>query len=153
MEFQVHSQDMSFRQLLRDTQALLEATRIDKARAALSKLPSAGEEDWDDGTHVQWHESPFPFRRAPPVPSKLTARAQVRSIPLEGLHGSQKRVTAKGVIHHLDQKPVDEKDLPLVYKERDGSHTIGDGHHRLVAASLRGQSHAQARVVDVPDEN
>lgn len=141
---------MDLHQLIQELDSLVESTpgKRQEAHKKLAALPKVGEEHWDDGTHVVWHESPFPFRRKPSLPSKLHDTAQVRSVPLSGIHGSQTRVTARGVAKHLDAKP--KGNLPLVYREHDGSHTIGDGHHRLLAAHLLGKKKVRVRVVDVP---
>lgn len=116
----------------------------------LSDLPVVDEETWDDGTHVVFHASPFPKGSKPNVPSKLHDTAPVESVALDSLRSSQSRVTAHGVVQHA-AKPSDTaqgQDLPLVYRMPDGTHVIGDGHHRLVASRLRGEHSARVRVVD-----
>jgi hypothetical protein len=140
---------------LRSLIALLEARVLGPIKHPKTKsvksLPKVGEETWDDGTHITWRASPFPHRSKPQLPSRLHNDAEVRKVPLASLNSSQTRVTEHGVLKHLKVAASDKaSDLPLVYREHDGSHTIGDGHHRLVAAHLRGATFAQARVVDVP---
>jgi GNAT superfamily N-acetyltransferase len=101
----------------------------------------------EDDPDVVWKKSPFPYQRKPVVPSRLEAGARVETIPLKGLYGSQTSVTAHGVQHYLTSKT--KADLPLVYREPNGVMTIGDGHHRLAAAVLRGENKANVRLVRI----
>lgn len=100
-------------------------------------------EEWEDedGHHeVVWRVSPFPYRRKP-----LRGReAPPRDIPLARLYGSQHYVTEVGL--EKWRKGYGEDDLPYVFAEKDGTFTVGDGHHRLVAAWLRGETHARVRI-------
>jgi ParB-like chromosome segregation protein Spo0J len=56
-------------------------------------------------------------------------------------------VTENGVKRYMSDAG---DELPMVYKYR-GELFIADGHHRLVAAWLRGNKTAVVRVVEVPD--
>ena len=132
---------------LRELIELLKAQARGSKTRSVESLPKAGEETWDDGTHVVWRASPFPHRSKPQLPSRLADAAQVRKVSLASLNSSQRRVTQHGVEKHLKAAAAE---LPLVYREIDGRHTIGDGHHRLVAAHLKGAKSARVRVVDVP---
>lgn len=122
----------------------------------LTDLPVDEEETWDDGTKVTFRRTPFPKGSKPNVPGRLHDTATVEHVDLDSLRSSQGRVTENGVQQYagkqLDEHAHDKTDLPLVYRMKDGTHVIGDGHHRLVAARLRGEKTAPVRVVHVPDE-
>ena len=111
-------------------------------------LPIVGREDWDDGTIVTWLGSPVPIARKPIVPSRLHLRAKRKRVALASLAGTQLRVTENGVRRYMEDAG---DELPLVYKYR-GESIIADGHHRLVAALLRGNKTAFVRVVEVPED-
>lgn len=66
------------------------------------------------------------------------------------LNTYQTSVIKSGIKHYIDnpQKLIDTdsgSELPTVY-ERDGSYWIYDGHHRIAASRLRGESSFKARV-------
>jgi hypothetical protein len=110
-------------------------------------LPIVDREGWDDGTIVTWLGSPFPIARKPIVPSRLHLQAKRKRVTLSSLIGTQDRVTENGVKRYMSDAG---DELPMVYKYR-GELFIADGHHRLVAAWLRGNKTAVVRVVEVPD--
>jgi hypothetical protein len=102
-------------------------------------------ETWDDGTVVEWGDSPFPM-----VDRKKVDRPIGRDKPVEAtvniadLHGSQPRVTRKGVEGPRD----DSYGLPLVVHS-NGLLYIQDGHHRLSAQKFAGDMLAKVRLIDL----
>lgn len=106
-------------------------------------LPVTEREEWPDGTKITHHKIPLPFRRKPVLPFRLPER--VVAVPLDRIFASQSTVTDVGLC-----KRSTPGDLPIVYKERDGTFTTADGHHRIVRALLRGRKRLKMRVVDVP---
>lgn len=98
-------------------------------------------EPWPDGVVLVWLESPFPYERKPFVTKQSFHQ---ETVPLASLIGTQKRVTAIGVEKYLRH---DGDALPMVYRTRTGLY-IADGHHRLVAARIRGEKTAIVRVID-----
>jgi len=111
-------------------------------------LPVLERELWDDGSVVIWLASPFPYAKKPAIPSRLIDRAKRTTVPLEGLWGTQRRVTSVGVNRYVTSSP----DPPLVYRMSDGRMLIADGHHRLTAALLRGDRKAVVRLVETPQK-
>jgi hypothetical protein len=142
---------MAIQKIAADHQLMLseEDVELDDLRKAqdLSVLPELDSEEWPDGKVIKWRASPFPYRRYPALPSRLDAQAKVEMIPLDKLYGSQRRVTEHGVKQYLENP---KHDPPMVYAEHDGTYTMRDGHHRAVAAQLRGEKQLQAKVVHVP---
>jgi hypothetical protein len=111
----------------------------------LNALPVAGEDESPEMGKILFRESPFQFRRPPFVPSRIVDTAQPGHVPIDKLFGSQKRITDHGVRAKLTS---DQQDDPiLAYSEPDGTYTIGDGHHRAVAAYLRGDKSVAAKIV------
>ena len=105
-----------------------------------TELSEVSRERWPDGTEVVSCAIPFPYRRKPPVPANTPSH--VGLVPLDRVFASQRTVVA----HGLREKNYGK---PLVYAEPDGTFTIGDGHHRLTRAKLRGQKAVRARIVKV----
>lgn len=116
-------------------------------------LPIIDREVWPDGTEVAWLASPFPFERKPVVPARMLRDFRVGWVDLATLIGTQHRVTRSGVEkYERPQGPTrDPADLPLVLHANSGKSYIADGHHRLVAAHLRGEPRARARIVEIGD--
>lgn len=112
----------------------------------MRSLPFESEETWDDGTHVVNRSLPFPYRRPPAVRSSWVTTAMVGQVSFEHLFASQRTVTEAG-LKKYERGIQGQSDLPLVYAESDGTFTIGDGHHRIAAAWLRGEKSFYARVV------
>lgn len=102
------------------------------------KLEVVERERWPDGTRVTFYKIPLPYRRKPVVPSR--APEKVTTVPIACTYASQTTVTNRG----LRKEPGG---MPLVYREVDGTFTIGDGHHRFVRALLQGKKTVRARVV------
>ena len=95
----------------------------------LADLPVVDTEEWDDGTVVEFVAVPFPYERKPlAYRDDPTARGPVH---LADLIATQRRVTKAGV--------MGAGDAPItVLQTTDGRRYITDGHHRAVAAWLRG---------------
>ena len=113
--------------------------------AGASSLILDHRERWGDGTIVIFRRVPLPVRRKPAVPTRAPDRVEV--VPTARLWASQSTVTEHGVDAYLRGVPGP---LPVVFAESDGTYTIVDGHHRIVAALLRGAQAIRARVVTVP---
>lgn len=123
-----------------------------------NRLPFIERETWDDGTVVVYRKHPFPVRHKPIVPSRLVDTAEIETVPLSKINGSQRVVVERGLCRSSEErgKSSEERarsergaseDLPLVYAEQDGTFTVGDGHHRLTTAWLLGRKSARVRVV------
>lgn len=104
-------------------------------------------ETWPDGTRITWLESPFPYERKPQFPSRVFSERAARQtvVPLSALIGTQREVTDIGVVMYAAGAT---NDLPMVYRDARGLF-IADGHHRLTAAFLRGETEARVRLVDL----
>lgn len=103
------------------------------------KLRVVRRERWPEGdTRITFYAIPLPYRRKPIVPSR--APEKIATVPIACAYASQTTVTN----HGLRKEPGG---IPLVYRETDGTYTIGDGHHRFVRAMLRGKKTIRARVV------
>lgn len=102
-------------------------------------LPVAYRDPQPDGTTITFHQIPLPFRRKPLVSASPPFRTV--TVPLDKVSASQRSVTDVGLCKS-------SKGLPLAYAERDGTFTIGDGHHRVVKALLRGQKRLKMRIVN-----
>jgi hypothetical protein len=98
-------------------------------RANPPTLEVVDTEEWDDGTVVEFVAVPFPYERKPlAYRDDPTAQGSVR---LDELIATQRRVTKAGV--------MGAGDAPItVLQTTDGRRYIADGHHRAVAAWLRG---------------
>jgi hypothetical protein len=104
-------------------------------------LPVVDVERWDDGTVVEWIAVPFPYERKP-----LRYRDDPVSfgnvVPLAALIATQRKVTAEGV-RRAKATPI------TVLETHDGRLYVADGHHRAVAAWLRGDDVIEAEIVQV----
>jgi len=116
-------------------------------------LPVLDREIWPDGTEVVWLASPFPSERKPVVPVRLLKDFRVDWVDLAALTGTQHRATRHGVDKYEvpQQTTRDPADLPLVLHASSGKNYVADGHHRLVAAYLRGEPRARVRIVEIGD--
>jgi hypothetical protein len=136
-------------------------TGVGRALAAIEHMPTSST---GKGLAV-----PYPFRDRAPLKAavsnremnSLIASAPKRTIPLEGLHAIQHSVSAEKLREHLlhpiepgatHPKTGTPVDLPIVV-QHEGIRSIWDGHHRLVAAKLRGASSAKVRFVDLDSES
>lgn len=116
-------------------------------RCPIPALTETRRETWDDGTEVVFLRVPFPVRRKPQVPAKAIKGAVVAEVQVSTLVASQSEVTWKGLRQYKAKTPRNPaSDLPLVIYE-DGLNYIQDGHHRLVAAALRGDCSVRVRQV------
>lgn len=110
------------------------------------RLRFVGSEKWDSGETVRWREVPFPPCAKTHFPWRwFQATTRVASVPLRKLCATQSRVTEHGLEKY--RRGFGAGNLPLVYARADGTYEIHDGHHRLVAAMLRGVKSARVRVV------
>jgi hypothetical protein len=66
---------------------------------------------------------------------------------LDKLHPLQKWVHANGVKKKLDGE---DDDKPVIVVKFGGKHYVADGHHRYFAKKLKGDTHINANVVNVP---
>ncbi len=93
----------------------------------------------EDGTVVKYVAAPFPVERKP-LAYRDDPKAQ-GLVNLSTLIATQRRVTVAGVEKYLDERlrPGSAR-MPaiLVYETSDGRQYIADGHHRAVAALIRG---------------
>ncbi len=94
--------------------------------------------------------------------SAKTHGAPIALVNLKDLHAIQHTVNDERLVQHLEDPhkvPPGTKgsghgglvDKPVVVRI-GGQLTIHDGHHRLTAASLRGQKTAKVRLVDLDGE-
>jgi hypothetical protein len=104
-------------------------------------LPIVSQDVWENGTTITFHKIPLPFRRKPVISSNVPSKTEL--VPLDRVFASQRTATDIGLC-----KPI--KGLPFAYREHDGTFTVGDGHHRIVQALLRGRKRLKMRVVTVP---
>ena len=126
------------------------------AKQKLHNLKTVETEKWDDGTEVIFKKIPIPLvSRKPFVPSKMIDDAEIGSVDVNSLVSTQGKVTQSGVEKYLEPQKDSSNPLnyPLVYRTKDGTAFIQDGHHRAVAALLRGDKQLKARIVDVQDDN
>ena len=121
---------------------------VDTISDIVDKLPIIETENWDDGTVVEWVESPFPkLNRKVELPrGQDSDNAPTDVVVLNNLHGSQTRVTKAG----LRKDAESDRKLPLVVQS-NGIQYIQDGHHRLTKAKLRGDETTQVRLVKLDD--
>ena len=121
-----------------------------QAKTLMAQLPILERETWDNGTEVVFRAVPFDSVRKPACPARLHATAFRECIPLSLVRATQKRVSESGVEKYLLRLGPGEDYPPLVYLRRDGTYAVADGHHRLVAAFLRGCEQVQVLVVRAP---
>ena len=117
-----------------------------------SKLPnlkSAYKEKWDDGTEIEFLESPFSLIKGKvenPTGTQVK-QAKEKTVNLLDLQGTQKVITDVGLA-----KPADNSyGLPLVVKS-NGIRYIQDGHHRLTQELLKGNKSARVRYIDLDEK-
>lgn len=79
------------------------------------------------------------------VPSRALLGARRSSVPIVSLLATQTVVTQDGVLRYLRHPRSGTP--PLVY-ETDAGRFVADGHHRIVAAIVRGQESIAVDVVD-----
>jgi len=91
---------------------------------------------------------------------KRIREAPVQRVPVEKLSSNgQRSVSEAGVARYFDRPRSRAKDQggdhpvdkPIVVKS-GGQHVTYDGHHRIAAAILKGETHIDARVVDLGDK-
>lgn len=89
----------------------------------------------------------------------LTHAAPIALVNLSDVHGIQESVNAERLRMHIDDPGIYAEgqraaghgalvDRPIVVKV-GGKLIVHDGHHRLTAAHLRGQTTAKVRLVDL----
>jgi ParB-like nuclease domain len=90
-----------------------------------------------------------------------THNAPMGTIQLDQLHGIQKTVNRERLGQHMSNPRLIPNgargaghggliDLPVVVKV-NGTYHVHDGHHRLVAAHLRGEQVARCRLIDLDE--
>lgn len=109
------------------------------------KLDVVDREVWDDGTVVTFLRVPFPVERKPFVTGKQDAAARPAQVPITCMVATQRRVTDVGLKKYARST---RGDLPLIYRQGDRCY-IADGHHRVIAAAMRGAHTIRARVVQL----
>jgi hypothetical protein len=121
------------------------AERLVGAKTLDQEFRVTESETWDDGTVIDFGESPFPM-----VDRKKVDRPIGRDKPTEAtvsiadLHASQPRITRQGL-----EKPRDDSHgLPIVVHS-NGLLYIQDGHHRLSAQKYAGDTTARVRLIDL----
>lgn len=87
-------------------------------------------------------------------------RGTVQEVKIAGLVATQKTVENPGVKEFLNDPAKQTTgglafhgvagSLPLIVQEHDGRRLILDGHHRLIAAAVRGEKTVKARVIMAP---
>lgn len=89
--------------------------------------------------------APFPVlnQHIPNDPRFLDA--PLRRVPLQQVHATQRTVDAENVKRFIDDPTLGGKPVVALH---DKGYAIVDGHHRLAAARLRGETHALAHVVE-----
>ena len=110
-------------------------------------LTFSHDDPWPDGLVVKFYLVPFPYRRKPVINVREeAARPQrIADVPMALLNASQRGVTDTGLA-----KAHKVTALPRAYEEEDGRYTIADGHHRVVAAWLRGEDQVRIRIIGLP---
>lgn len=95
-----------------------------------SQRRAALEHGVDDVTQTPWHRpyGPTGFRDQPVV-----------SLPIASLHRTQGAEDT--------DRPSPDSDEPVNVVHHQGTHWLYDGHHRVMRAADRGQSHIDARVI------
>jgi hypothetical protein len=110
-------------------------------RNALAKLKQAGDGvDTDTGRKLKLYRIPLLLRKKPRL-KKLSVNASIVRLPIEKLLATQLLVSDKGLQEHKSATA----EMPIVYKV-DGDLYINDGHHKVVAAKLRGESHINVKL-------
>jgi hypothetical protein len=89
--------------------------------------------------------APFPVlnQHIPNDPRFLDA--PLRRVPLQQVHATQRTVDAENVKRFIDDPTLGGKPVVALH---DKGYAIVDGHHRLAAARLRGETYALAHVVE-----
>lgn len=89
--------------------------------------------------------APFPVldQHIPNDPRFLDA--PLRRVPLQQVHATQRTVDAENVKRFIDDPLLGGKPVVALH---DKGYAIVDGHHRLAAARLRGETYALAHVVE-----
>lgn len=94
--------------------------------------------------------------------AELSHKAPVGRVRLDALQGIQRTINRERLVMHLNDPrlvPTGARaasgsgmasDLPVVVK-LNGKHYVHDGHHRLAAAHLRGESNARVRLIDLDE--
>jgi len=108
----------------------------------LSDVYVIATDEFEDGTVVKYVASPFPYERKP-LGHNDDPKVQ-GLVNLATLIGTQRRVSVAGVEKYLGDaerppRPGSARMPPItVYETSDGRQYIADGHHRAVAALIRG---------------
>ncbi len=88
---------------------------------------------------------------------RLIAAAPVNQVAIANLISNGQRSVDRHRLKHFIRNPGDdgarhgkaETQNPIVVRRGD-AHVLFDGHHRVTANYLRGETHVEARVVDLP---
>lgn len=111
----------------------------------LTDLAFIAAEPWLPGDPpLQWRAVPFPYKNPPWIPSRVPW--ELYTVEIAGLLATQRRVTERGILKYADG----EHDPPFLIEGLDGRLYILDGHHRLTAAWLRGDTTAEVRIAKEP---
>ena len=97
-------------------------------------LEEVGRETWDDGTEIVWVGVPAPYERKP-----LSYRDDPQTlgvVRIADLIATQRKITRHGIDHYLATPGAPIR----VLQTRDGRQYVADGHHRVVAAIVRGDT-------------
>jgi hypothetical protein len=118
----------------------------------IATLPATRSEVWPEGAEdtggvVQFRRVPFPVVHKYIVPSRVTKSWTVRTVPFNKIRATQHEVTDRGLLRFLLNPPRRQEDLPLVLHLLPSDiYEVQDGHHRLVAAFLRGRTSTKVKV-------
>lgn len=104
---------------------------------------------------VDLHHGALPDRGAMPTPFPVLDRhipndprfatAPLRRVPLHLIQATQHTIDAENVKKFIDDPALGGKPIVALH---DGGYAIVDGHHRLSAARMRGETYALAHVVE-----
>jgi ParB-like nuclease domain len=121
---------------------LEELPRSDKPGRRLMPFPIGNDDTYRGIAHDQMH--------------RLIEAAPVQQVPIAKLVSNGQRSVDRRRVAHFIRNPDDEgvhhgkaeTDRPIVVRRGDAQ-VLFDGHHRLTASYLRGETHVAARVVDL----
>jgi len=109
-------------------------------------------DDWEDTSEET--KNPFPLSRYPKHDPELDEDEEngtVQLIPISKLRTSQLTLKKTGLDRYISlykqSEPPRTIDIPLVYKEKDGTYTILDGNHKLAAQYFLKKQFVKALVI------
>jgi hypothetical protein len=132
--------------------------RVARAKATLATVPVASSKH---GASLPWEFVDREAYKENHDDAEINAaikKAPIVEVRLDELHSIQHSVKAPKVAYYLDHQDMPKAgtlhpkagtpiDLPVII-EQDGIKYIHDGHHRLMAQWLLGESRAEVRLVD-----